>query len=314
MHKYRLLVLCLAVGANAQNSDGTYGAAVNNTLSRLTNGWLVNRPDESSTQVKVFDPNGRAVAVANVTFPGAQRVKVIAQAVTPSGSVLASGYAVSDTGQLAYFVSKFGADGRPQATVRTNPFVPAKLCSNDEDSVWVAGLDLGKENAGRRDYDVLRLYSFQSGQTVSLLSRSSFSGSLAPVMAGFGSFLECTPTSVVLYSSVAKELMSHRTADPGSVSRSRLQEPWPDRSLMTGLAVTASGAAYASFASTDAGLPKAGLFRLDLRVGKTPGWVPVRVFHQNASVDSGWLLGADGNRLLELRATEPGAIWVEPAK
>jgi len=285
-------------------------------------GYLITKVRESSDpdlpNVVLFDRRGVPAVEGKIWFEEAYRLVVMHAAVDGTGGILASGYAWTKEGTLAYFIVRTDSKGAVRDVIRTNPFVPKMLCGASDGTVWSFGLELEKGEKGE-DFATLRQYSFSEGELRQFLPHSSFPRGLSPAASwggANGAFLRCANNRVSLYSNLVDEYIEISAA--GYETRR-----WPVTSpaqgaKALGFAVTDQGSIYASLSvrSRAEGLQLLGLLELELddeagvaRWVLVPG--PMDRGQPQPSKLFGPLLGTDGKNLV-FRKVPEGVVWVSP--
>jgi len=281
-------------------------------------GFVITRELETAgpdvTNVTLWGINGTRFVEARIWFDGAVRVWISHAALTRNGQILASGGAVTSSGQRARFIAKTDLRGNVTDTIRTDDFVPVMICSAPDGTVWSFGRELvdGRE---RPTTHMLRQYSFQKGLVASYLPRSSFDTKVSPVVhrGAQGSYLDCSANKVVVYVARTNEYIELNYSDHmirrWTVDAAHFRGFW-----MQGLAVTDSGAVYAS-AMQDGNW--AGLYELILDGPETGRWELVPGTFQFDEGEGrmrssyGMLHGTHGDSLV-LGSTPQGLAWVRP--
>ena len=231
----------------------------------------VGRPTPNRPAVALYDAEGRFVRDAIVWFPHATAVTLTDAAVTSSAGIVVSGGAGNEGGSAALFIAAIDASGHMEKIIRTNTFVPTRICTADDGTIWSYGWD----KAGA-PYDMLRQFDFSTGELNSTLRRTTFPrrgflyyGSVPPDVA-----LRCDHGKIVLYLAPTEEVIEY---DPAAKKLTRWR--WrglPPGAQVTGFALTSDGEMFASFNDSQKGREIAGLFRFRPNTSAEAVWVPVK--------------------------------------
>lgn len=272
--------------------------------------------DASPTRpaVTVFDRDGKIVREAIVWFAEASVVNVGDAALTESGQLLVSAGAVKSDGTVANVIAAFDAGGKMTQVLRTSPFVPLRICSVANGSIWAYGWD--RRNTRTNRYPVLREFSFEGGLLDSLVDGNTLPRDFATGGRWHDDVgLRCNNNTVALYLGSAGELIEHDVRKPDSLVRWKLPAV-PEKMRVTGYALTNSGDFFASVKNEgERDKVTAGIFHLEKGTAPNTRWVGVensamqRTRHEYRDLT---VLGVDGNALVHISDPMEGLVgWSE---
>ncbi len=238
------------------------------------------------------------------------------------GGAIVSGHAAIDPG-ITYFLAETSASGGVVSVLRTETFIPARVCKARDGTIWTLGRDPQKESAQDSNYPLVRQYALESGLLHGYLSRALVDFRHKAIGGGEGpngSFLVCGKDRISLYLNETNEYIE---VDPLTESLKRWEmdmAPLPE-ARVTALAVTDKGRVYATLFEVQAETEEKthGLFELRTEPGTPVGkWVVVNgtlnSHREGETVPKGAFFrvwGADGNDLVIRRQeNDPDMSWV----
>jgi hypothetical protein len=209
------------------------------------------------------------------------------------------------SGKIANFIGVASSTGSMAGVIRTNPYVPKRVCANENGKLWTYGWERDPENwsAEAKEYPMVREFSTDGRQLRSGINRSLYplqtvSGQPAEVS------LRCTQNSVVLLLGGAGKLFVFNK-DNGQASVFDVPRVPPGVSQFTGFAAIESGEMFATI--TDLEKNVSGLYRLQKNAQRGE-WIP---YGDDADLGPGLtrLMGSQGNSLILVKFPEYTATW-----
>ena len=263
----------------------------------------------TSASVALYDAEGNLVREVIVWLADSTKVQINSVAVTVSDLLVVAGAAANADRSVAYFLATFDQSGEIKDVIRTNPFVPLRVCTTDNGDLWAYGWD--KEGGA---YNMLRRFSSSKGEMNGVLNRTSVPRKIQVTRNDI--FLRCAGTRIYLYMGPTEELVRFDT-----VTNELLRSRWkstPERADVTGFAVNDAGEMLASFA--DRHLPKgkrAGIFLFKQTIAGEGRWTPAQGMDLATRSDPKPfdLLGSQGNDIVYLATTPPlraTVNWARP--
>ena len=272
--------------------------------SKWQNGFLVATEVETGTVV-VHGPDGNLKVRAKVSLPNARTV-VYSASISPDGKLIASGTSFRADGQVAPFLAWINDKGSVEQLVRPADFGAIAVCFAPDGSFWALGRSVDSAFREIPGHAILRRFSPKGELLQTALSIDSFPNRKDKDQhPATMSYLTATPGGVALYSGVADEYIEISESS-GEVRRWPGVQRLAEKVLVTGVAVTSSGATYLSTqeSSQTKGDPSTVVYRLNKQTG---AWSRVDQRLPNAKV---YLQGADGNDLV-VRDSKAGAlVWM----
>jgi hypothetical protein len=259
--------------------------------------------------VVLHDRSGHAVFNGTVWFENAREVELSDGALAPDGSLVVAGGARNADGTIANFIAKLTRDGVITNVVQTSPYVAYYLQAAPDGTVWTLGLERDANLHQKKDFAVLRQYSFEKGKLAEMLSSRTFSETLsqgssqAPWYASFpgGVMLGNKNQSIGFYSARTAEWieLDLRTHE---IARHKL-DPLRPGVEVTGVAYTDSGKVFASLIASGQAASLSGLAELTAKSPSVSQWTMVgqTVSKSNALGDPptfSSLLGSAGSQLV----------------
>jgi len=273
----------------------------------------------NSPAVTVYDRDGRVTRETPIWMDGASEVMLTDAAMSQTGSLIVSGGARNADGAVTNFIAEIGADNRVQKVIRTTPFTPYYVCALDNGTVWSYGFDRDRNLKGVQNSLRLRNFSFEKGELQALLNTTALPGGrvsgdwLLPLGRYRGEIsFGCNSKMVTLYNSRSGDLVEvDLKSNTMTMTKVLLLPASPPDFLITGFALTDSGAIFASFRDrTHHGSPQYGLFRLKRERASTAQWVAVPGtvgYLKDTPIQKLW--GADGDELVYARQDDGELYW-----
>lgn len=223
----------------------------NMSLPHWSVGYLVSRELESTgpevPNIRLYNREGSMAREAAIWIPGSIRIILSNAEVTQDGRAVATGFAEQKDSTQAFVIALTDRSGKVARVVRTNPFVPERICLSADGTAWTAGGVRTDDLKARSDAEVLRHFDFSRGLLEAYIPQSLFetkrdaAGNLGP---GKEAFLGCTSQQVILYSGSSNRYVEFSISDH-SVKRWKIDRSNVDLPL-NGFALTASGELYSS--------------------------------------------------------------------
>ncbi len=251
-------------------------------------------PDQPA--VTIYDRDGSEVGTATVWPDGSKEVIINGAAITEERQIIVSGGAMDDKGAVAYFIATVNGSGKLDGLLRTNPFVPKRICAAPDGSIWAVGFDREvDEGHSHEDYALLRHLNFDHKVRETLIPRSTLQLP-SSVYPGGGTEIRCNSREVAIYTGDDDEWITYDYRAK-KVSYWKLPAFEKSEAQITGIALAETGAVYATIKKS--GDMSIGLYQLKLSNGGIGEWIPVpgTVAPLNQS-RVGILLGVDGNNLV----------------
>ncbi len=274
-----------------------------------SNGFFLAHQDNRTPGAKlvVFDRDGRAIRRIPLSFPDAVSIDLGAPpsggyAVSQKGRIAVTGSAASTDGRGTTFIAIIAPSGSVERVILTWPFSPFQVVFGPDETIWVAGRELGDRTRAPAPHDVLRHYDVNGRMIESMLRSDSFV-SLDGRHPATEMCLVATHDRIGVYSVPGNEWVEVSPTG-GLLGRWRMP-PLNNVDLVTGLAMTRSGSIYLSVQLAHGANPPVALYRLDRAA---LAWLPV---DSRAVERPRPLLGADGDQLVVAMGL-PKAAWVTP--
>lgn len=154
--------------------------------------------------VELYDAEGEKVREARIWFPDSTLVNLERPAVTKDGNIVAIGYNEKSPGTVSGFIARTDLNGKIDSVITTDPYLPQRVCTAKDGTVWVLGQKSPSTEARHEDYSMLRNYSFTQGLVHEYLPRDNF---LRSFSFSWSTRMVCTGISVVLYSSITQDFV-----------------------------------------------------------------------------------------------------------
>lgn len=257
----------------------------------------------------VFDPAGQKQFETTLTVPGSSRVYLRDLAASRGGVVAAAGSAIAYDGVAAGFIAWLSASGRIDRLVSITPYFAQRICFGHDDTLWALVRQPAEPGARTGpEHELLRQYAMDGRLLRALLPKAAFRirDHRHPTDP---SFLACSGDRVGIYSVPANEWIEISTATGEVVGR--YEAISSTATYVTGVILTASGAAYASAQHRDATSRRTtfSFHKLDRSSRK---WMPLgatRVAGPDGT-SSAAVHGADGESLV-IGKELPEFVWAK---
>ena len=270
--------------------------------------------------VILYGKDGGVVRQATIWLDGATNVSVRDAAVSPSGNLVVSGWALSQQGAVATFIAEIGADDQIHRLIRTTPFTVASVCALDDGTVWAYGFDRDAHDNLVETSPRLRQYSFDKGQLRAVLDPSTLPDAEASRnwhlyggrYVGEVNF-RCNANEVVVFNGETGDLVEFdlRKNTLRLTKVASLGGP-PDFHI-TGFVLTNSGNMFLSFHDRSQVKPEgiSGLLELAKDSSGKAKWVAVAGssgrYLKDSPIQKLW--GADGDTLVYSRSKDGRLYW-----
>jgi hypothetical protein len=305
-------LLVLAAPVTAANSGFLTSPSQVATLDRDFSGsspplwsngaFLAHDQDQTKAPALLaFDRTGRQLLQVPITFPDAAIVNLVGLARSPDGAIAVSGTAASLSGEGANFIAWVTSAGVISKVTRTTPFAPIKLAYAEDGTLWALGRIINRTTSHRISGETLRHYDRDGKLLGSSLPAETFPSPHGRHPA-VDAFLAVNHGHVVVFSATAEECVE--LSSSGEILKRSAMPPFPDQSMITGMAVTAEGL-YISVQPPGQTLPRGQIYKFD-RVA--PGWQAIDSSRMSDAHGNAIVLGSDDDHLV-IGIQLPSVIW-----
>lgn len=240
------------------------------------------------------DQTGQTRRVFRISVAGAEYSSLTAATVTPNETVVVGGGSVDEEGRVSSFIGIADSSDVIHPIFRTHPFVPLRMCSTDDKTVWAYGWERSAQDwrIPATTYPVLRGFDLQQGQIKAVIDRTSIKAVFNDGRRPEEVVLACGGSNVALFFAESGQLfvLNTVTNELSSASGAALAV-----GEFHGLIVQPSGEILELIMRNGA----AGVFQWK-QAGAFGEWAPVLaepIFDKAI----GTLTGASGNHLLFMR-------------